>query len=59
MITTVRLWPYLVVIDGEISLHEPADKSADADLGDYCGEWGAHLNENGEVRCRDAFVIYV
>jgi hypothetical protein len=49
MRTTVPQWPYLVVTDGKISLHGPEETSADVDLGDYCGEWGSHLNESGEA----------
>jgi hypothetical protein len=45
MMTTVSQWPYLVEIDGVISLQPPDIAGADSRLGDVCGEWGSHLDE--------------
>jgi hypothetical protein len=45
MITAVPQWPYLVEIDGVISLQAPNGAGAGSPLGDCCGEWGSHLDE--------------
>src|SRR4030095_14057786 len=46
--TTVPQWPYLVEIDGHISLQPPEDSGVDSPVGDCCGEWGSHLDEQGQ-----------
>jgi hypothetical protein len=44
MISTVPQWPYLVLIEGEITLQESEPSATELPLGDYCGEWGSHLD---------------
>jgi hypothetical protein len=46
MITTVPQWPYLVKIDGVITLHEADASGVGQPLGDYCGEWGSYLDQD-------------
>jgi hypothetical protein len=44
MITTVPQWPYLVEIEGAITLKESEGSGADLPLGHYCGEWGSYFD---------------
>jgi len=46
MITTVPQWPYLVEINGRITLQEPDASGIGSPLGDYCGEWGSYLDQD-------------
>jgi hypothetical protein len=46
MTTIVPRWPYLVQMDGAITLQEPDASGVSLLLGDYCGEWGSYLDQD-------------
>jgi len=47
MISIVPQWPYLEQVEGVMCLQSPGTPVSNGEVGDWCGEWGAYLDDDG------------